>query len=105
MADPDNWGAVTIVSTDMRVWAEKSGGKKCDILVSELLGSFGDNELSPECLGAAHSFPPVLVAAPRVFVHCTEVAAVAAASGTRQAAAARQARGRGERGVGPSLTR
>lgn len=28
---------------------------KADILVSELLGSFGDNELSPECLdGAQH---------------------------------------------------
>jgi len=24
--------------------------KKADIVVSELLGSFGDNELSPECL-------------------------------------------------------
>jgi hypothetical protein len=25
----------------------------CDIMVSELLGSFGDNELSPECLDGA----------------------------------------------------
>ena len=25
-------------------------GYKADILMSELLGSFGDNELSPECL-------------------------------------------------------
>lgn len=24
--------------------------EKADIIVSELLGSFGDNELSPECL-------------------------------------------------------
>jgi protein arginine N-methyltransferase 5 len=29
---------------------------KCDILVSELLGSFGDNELSPECLDGAQKF-------------------------------------------------
>ena len=27
-----------------------------DILVSELLGSFGDNELSPECLDGAQRF-------------------------------------------------
>jgi hypothetical protein len=25
-----------------------------DIIVSELLGSFGDNELSPECLGFSY---------------------------------------------------
>src|SRR5204862_532258 len=31
-----------------------------DILVSELLGSFGDNELSPECLdGVTHLLNPV----------------------------------------------
>ena len=29
---------------------------KADVLVSELLGSFGDNELSPECLDGAQSF-------------------------------------------------
>lgn len=29
---------------------------QADILVSELLGSFGDNELSPECLDGAQSF-------------------------------------------------
>ena len=27
-----------------------------DVLVSELLGSFGDNELSPECLDGAMRF-------------------------------------------------
>jgi protein arginine N-methyltransferase 5 len=27
--------------------------QKVDILISELLGSFGDNELSPECLDGA----------------------------------------------------
>lgn len=30
--------------------------EKADILVSELLGSFGDNELSPECLDGASRF-------------------------------------------------
>lgn len=30
--------------------------QKIDILVSELLGSFGDNELSPECLDGAMRF-------------------------------------------------
>lgn len=30
--------------------------EKADILVSELLGSFGDNELSPECLDGAQKF-------------------------------------------------
>ncbi|WWD18018.1 hypothetical protein CI109_102465 [Kwoniella shandongensis] len=30
--------------------------EQCDIMVSELLGSFGDNELSPECLDGAMRF-------------------------------------------------
>ena len=30
--------------------------EKADILISELLGSFGDNELSPECLDGAMRF-------------------------------------------------
>ena len=39
---------VTLISGDMRkINAE---GLRGDILMSELLGSFGDNELSPECL-------------------------------------------------------
>lgn len=29
---------------------------RADIMVSELLGSFGDNELSPECLDGAMRF-------------------------------------------------
>jgi len=50
-SNPD-WQCVTIVNSDIRQW-------KCDnladVVVSELLGSFGDNELSPECLyGAQH---------------------------------------------------
>ena len=44
---------VTVVSTDMRFW---NAPEKADILVSELLGSFGDNELSPECLDGAQKF-------------------------------------------------
>ncbi|KAK6116946.1 hypothetical protein DH2020_049321 [Rehmannia glutinosa] len=44
---------VTIVSCDMRNW---NAPEKADILVSELLGSFGDNELSPECLDGAQRF-------------------------------------------------
>ncbi|RDX67237.1 Protein arginine N-methyltransferase 1.5, partial [Mucuna pruriens] len=44
---------VTVVSSDMRCW---NAPEKADILVSELLGSFGDNELSPECLDGAQRF-------------------------------------------------
>ncbi|KAI1863306.1 uncharacterized protein JN550_009626 [Neoarthrinium moseri] len=53
------WGGrVTVVKTDMRAWkgpivggtADQPEHGQVDILVSELLGSFGDNELSPECL-------------------------------------------------------
>jgi type II protein arginine methyltransferase len=52
-------GRVTVVKTDMRAWKGPliSGSLddnpvygKVDILISELLGSFADNELSPECL-------------------------------------------------------
>lgn len=44
---------VTIVAADMRQW---EAPQQADILVSELLGSFGDNELSPECLDGAQKF-------------------------------------------------
>ncbi|CAB4490515.1 Skb1 methyltransferase [Rhizophagus irregularis] len=48
------WGdKVTIVFGDMRKWKSP---EQADILVSELLGSFGDNELSPECLDGAQKF-------------------------------------------------
>lgn len=48
------WGGqVTVVHTDMRYW---EAPEKADIMVSELLGSFGDNELSPECLDGAQKF-------------------------------------------------
>ena len=50
----EEWGdQVTIVSYDMRHW---DAPEKADILVSELLGSFGDNELSTECLDSAQKF-------------------------------------------------
>ena len=44
---------MTVVSCDMRDWKSP---EKADILISELLGSFGDNELSPECLDGAQKF-------------------------------------------------
>lgn len=48
------WGAnVKLLFGDMRFIDVP---EKADILVSELLGSFGDNELSPECLDGAMRF-------------------------------------------------
>ncbi|XP_042904254.1 protein arginine N-methyltransferase 5 isoform X2 [Parasteatoda tepidariorum] len=48
------WGEqVTVVPCDMR---DFKPSEKADIIVSELLGSFGDNELSPECLDGAQKF-------------------------------------------------
>jgi hypothetical protein len=44
---------VTVVASDMRAWRAP---EMADLLVSELLGSFGDNELSPECLDGAQVF-------------------------------------------------
>ena len=44
---------ITVVSCDMRSW---KAPELADIIVSELLGSFGDNELSPECLDGAERF-------------------------------------------------
>ncbi|RDW72084.1 hypothetical protein BP5796_08118 [Coleophoma crateriformis] len=80
----EDWGGVVnVVKSDMRAWKGplRSGGQigqavatgkdlppqnipatpygKVDILVSELLGSFADNELSPECLdGVQHVLAP-----------------------------------------------
>lgn len=71
MIRTEGWeGLVTVVSGDMRTW--EAPQKVClppshacgfeplelqaDIIVSELLGSFGDNELSPECLDGAQRF-------------------------------------------------
>lgn len=44
------WKSVEIVAQDMRTW---DAPRKADCIISELLGSFGDNELSPECLDGA----------------------------------------------------
>eukprot|EP00658_Telonema_sp_P-2_P036974 TRINITY_DN26643_c0_g1_i3.p1 TRINITY_DN26643_c0_g1~~TRINITY_DN26643_c0_g1_i3.p1 ORF type:complete len:489 (-),score=98.64 TRINITY_DN26643_c0_g1_i3:169-1635(-) len=50
----EGWGDdVEIISCDMRKW---EAPQQADIMVSELLGSFGDNELSPECLDGAQRF-------------------------------------------------
>ncbi|KRT83621.1 hypothetical protein AMK59_3338 [Oryctes borbonicus] len=50
----NEWGnQVTLVNEDMRTY---NPPEMADILVSELLGSFGDNELSPECLDGAQRF-------------------------------------------------
>jgi len=50
------WGdQVEVISSDMRDW-DPPVEDYADILVSELLGSFGDNELSPECLDGAQKF-------------------------------------------------
>ncbi|KAK8250993.1 arginine N-methyltransferase-like protein [Phyllosticta capitalensis] len=60
----DSWnGAVTVVKSDMRYWRgphrEDGTNGHVDIMVSELLGSFADNELSPECLdGVQHVLNP-----------------------------------------------
>ncbi|KAG8628136.1 hypothetical protein KVT40_004009 [Elsinoe batatas] len=61
--DPLWAGRVQVVKTDMRSWVgptdANSSPAKVDILVSELLGSFADNELSPECLdGVQHHLDP-----------------------------------------------
>ncbi|KAJ8980619.1 hypothetical protein NQ317_011695 [Molorchus minor] len=53
---------VTLINEDMRIYKPP---EMADILVSELLGSFGDNELSPECLDGAQRFLKRLIAPPQ----------------------------------------
>ena len=50
------WGTdlVSVIYGDMR--ARPVQAERADVVVSELLGSFGDNELSPECLDGAMRF-------------------------------------------------
>jgi protein arginine N-methyltransferase 5 len=56
------WACVTVVSGDMRTIPQTNPvvanllkeGIQADVMVSELLGSFGCNELSPECLDGAY---------------------------------------------------
>lgn len=79
------WGGrVKVVKTDMRHWkgpviSESVDGPvygKVDILISELLGSFGDNELSPECLdGIQHVMAPQGISIPSSYTaHFTPIA-------------------------------
>ncbi|ATY65402.1 arginine N-methyltransferase HSL7 [Cordyceps militaris] len=79
------WGGrVKVVKTDMRHWkgpviSESAEGPvygKVDILISELLGSFGDNELSPECLdGIQHVMAPQGISIPSSYTaHFTPIA-------------------------------
>ncbi|CAN6626049.1 hypothetical protein TRVA0_010S02608 [Trichomonascus vanleenenianus] len=55
----EEWGdSVKVILSDMRQWTLPENAK-VNILVSELLGSFADNELSPECLdGVQHVLDP-----------------------------------------------
>src|SRR5207302_641114 len=54
-----------IFHTDMRNFVAE---KKADIVVSELLGSFSDNELSPECLDGIYlSVHPDAVSIPQEY--------------------------------------
>ena len=63
VADDPSWNAtprvtVSILEADMRHLPSDSGF--VDILISELLGSLGDNEASPECIdGVMHWLDPV----------------------------------------------
>ncbi|KAG5519408.1 hypothetical protein PMAC_002035 [Pneumocystis sp. 'macacae'] len=45
--------AIHLVNLDMRLWESPV---LIDIIISELLGSFGDNELCPECLDSVQKF-------------------------------------------------
>ena len=62
----EGWGdRVQIFPGDMRTCG---ADVRVDVLVSELLGSFGDNELSPECLDGAQRFlKPTGVSVPQSY--------------------------------------
>lgn len=49
----NKWNFVDVVLADLKTWDKPP---TFDLIVSELLGSFGDNELSPECLNWAKKF-------------------------------------------------
>lgn len=80
------WGGrVHVVRTDMRSWkgpllgtSDESSTKygQVDILISELLGSFADNELSPECLdGVQHVLAPEGISIPSSYTaHLSPIA-------------------------------
>ncbi|KAH3671690.1 hypothetical protein OGAPHI_000395 [Ogataea philodendri] len=54
----DFWNnKVDIINADIRTWQPKTASQSgFNLVVSELLGSFGCNELSPECLYAVESY-------------------------------------------------
>merc|ERR1712023_516785 len=61
-----DWKCVEVVASDMRAWKPTH---KADCVISELLGSWGDNELSPECLdGAQHLLAEDGVSIPQRYV-------------------------------------
>lgn len=83
--DPLWGGKVKVVKSDMRAWrgpilygssGSHCGHGKVDILISELLGSFGDNELSPECLdGVQHVLSPQGISIPATYTaHISPIA-------------------------------
>ena len=78
----DDWGDadVTVVKTDMRYWQTS---ERADIIVSELLGSWGDNELSPECLdGAQGLLKPGGISIPASYTSCLAPITTARLHGT-----------------------
>lgn len=59
-SSPNNISSVDVVHSDLRSWRPPAGpSSRVQLIVSELLGSFGDNELSPECIDALDN-PEVL---------------------------------------------
>lgn len=87
------WGGkVNIVKSDMRAWkgphyintsstttntSTNTTFGKVDIIISELLGSFADNELSPECLdGVQHVLAPSGISIPSSYTaHMSPISA------------------------------
>ncbi|KHJ99241.1 Skb1 methyltransferase, partial [Oesophagostomum dentatum] len=65
-----------IIESDMRnipIIAMENGYPQPDIIVSELLGSFGDNELSPECLdGVTALLKPTTISIPQSYTSYLE---------------------------------
>lgn len=54
-----------IVESDMRLWKPS---ETADIIATELLGSFGDNELSPECIDGTWAFStPKTISIPQIY--------------------------------------
>lgn len=51
----DRLQSVSVVWSDMRDLKRSHPSLEADVIVSELLGSWGDNELSPECLEAVET--------------------------------------------------